>query len=234
MKKNIPVFAVLAIAFVIVGAVGYFAAIRPKGGEAAQLQQQIADLDAKVTEARLAQRRRDQAPAIKVADLFDLSKAMPDREDMAGVMLELNTVARFTGNSFIDIRPQATVFRQGYKVQPIQLTFHGNYFDLTDFLFRLRNLVTVRDGVLRASGRLFTLDNIDFHQSPVEKFPAIEAVLLVSAYVFDETSTVTGVATAPVAPTETTTTAATTTAPTTAPTSTTTPAPSTEAAGGTP
>ena len=63
-------------------------------------------------------------------------------------------------NIFIAITPQGTVSRTGYKVQPIQLTFHGNYFDLTDFLFRMRNLVTVRDGVLRASGRLFTLDRV--------------------------------------------------------------------------
>ena len=41
------------------------------------------------------------------------------------------------------------------------LTFEGNYYDLTDFLFRLRNLVSVRDGVLEANGRLYTLDALD-------------------------------------------------------------------------
>jgi Tfp pilus assembly protein PilO len=231
MKKDVPVLVVIAAALLIVGAVGYFALIRPKGGEAARLQEQITELDAKVTEARLAQRQLDQAPSIKVADLFDLSKAMPDNEDMAGVILELNAVAASTGIRFIAITPQGTVSSTGYKVQPIQLTFHGNYFDLTDFLFRMRNLVTVRDGVLRASGRLFTLDNIDFHESPIDGFPEIEAVLVVSAYVFDSTSTGTGVATAPVTPTATTTTATTTSTDTTsAPTT----APSTEALGGTP
>ncbi|MEX2464646.1 MAG: type 4a pilus biogenesis protein PilO [Gaiellaceae bacterium] len=233
MKKNIPIFAVLAAAFLIVGAVGYFALIRPKGAESARLQEQITELDAKVTEARLAQRQLDRAPVIKVADLFDLSKAMPDKEDMAGVILELNSVAASTGIRFIAITPQGTAARDGYKVQPIQLTFHGNYFDLTDFLFRMRNLVTVRDGVLRASGRLFTLDNIDFHESPINGFPEIEAVLVVSAYVFDTASRGTGVVTAPVAPTDTTTTttATTTSADTTAATTT---APSTQALGGTP
>jgi Tfp pilus assembly protein PilO len=233
MKKDVPVLFVIAAALLIVGAVGYFALVRPKGGEAARLQEQITELDAKVIEARLAQRQLDQAPAIKVADLFDLSKAMPDKEDMAGVILELNAVAASTGIRFIAITPQGTVSSTGYKVQPIQLTFHGNYFDLTDFLFRMRNLVTVRDGVLRASGRLFTLDNIDFHESPIDGFPEIEAVLVVSAYVFDSTSTGTGVATAPVTPTATaTTTTATTTSTDT--TSAPTTAPSTEALGGTP
>lgn len=224
MKRQVPVVLVVAVALVIVAVVGYYALIRPKHGQAARLDVDIVELDAKVTEARLAQRQRDQAPAIKVAELFELSKAMPDEEDMAGVMLELNSVAASTGIRFVAIAPQAALARQGFKVQPIQLTFHGNYFDLTDFLFRLRNLVTVRDGVLRTSGRLFTLDTIDFHESPIDGFPQIEAILVVSAYVFDETSTATGVATAPPpAPTETTTT-----------TTATTTAPSTEAAEGTP
>jgi Tfp pilus assembly protein PilO len=230
VKKDVPVLAVVAAAFLIVAAVGYFALIRPKSGEAARLQEQITELDAKVTEARLAQRQLDQAPVIKVADLFELSKAMPDKEDMAGVILELNAVAASTGIRFIAITPQGTASRDGYKVQPIQLTFHGNYFDLTDFLFRLRNLVTVRDGVLRASGRLFTLDNIDFHESPINGFPEIEAVLVVSAYVFDSASTNTGAVTPPALPTETTATTTTTSTDTTA----TTPTPSTEAVGGTP
>lgn len=220
MKREVPVVLVVAVALVIVAVVGYYGLIRPKHGQAARLDEDIAELDAKVTEARLAQRQQDNAPAIKVAELFDLSKAMPDEEDMAGVMLELNSVAASTGIRFVAIAPLATFARQGYQVQPIQLTFHGNYFDLTDFLFRLRNLVTVRDGVLRTSGRLFTLDTIDFHESPIDGFPQIEAILVVSAYVFDEASTATEGTAAPPAPTDTTT--ATTTAP------------STEAVGGTP
>jgi type IV pilus assembly protein PilO len=238
MKRNVPVVLVVAIALVIVGAVGYFTLIRPKHAEAARLTEEIAGLDQKVMEARLAQRARDQAPAIRVAELFDLSKAMPNKEDMPGVILELNTVAAAAGIRFIAIAPQGTISKVGYKVQPIQLTFHGNYFGLSDFLFRLRNLVTVRDGVLRASGRLFTLDNIDFHQSPVNKFPEVEAVLVVSAYVFDPAAVPAGVPVTPppVTTTGATTTPAATTTTTTTPTTTgaTTTAPATAALGGTP
>jgi type IV pilus assembly protein PilO len=239
VKRNVPVLLVIAIALVIVAAVGYFALIRPKHGEAGRLTTEIAELDHKVTEARLAQRARAQAPAIRVAELFDLSKAMPNKEDMPGVILELNSVAASAGIRFIAIAPQGTISKVGYKVQPIQLTFHGNYFGLSDFLFRLRNLVTVRDGVLRASGRLFTLDNIDFHQSPIDKFPQVEAVMVVSAYVFDPSAVPACTAGAPPpAPTTTgattTTPAATTTAPTTTTTPATTTAPTTAALGGTP
>ena len=50
-------------------------------------------------------------------------------------------------------------------------------------LYDLRNLVRVRDGKLSADGRLFTLDQLDLHESQAG-FPEIEALLTVSAYTF--------------------------------------------------
>ena len=47
-------------------------------------------------------------------------------------------------------------------MQPIDLAFEGNYFSLTDFLYRLRRLVEVRHGKLDATGRLFSVGKIDF------------------------------------------------------------------------
>ena len=48
----------------------------------------------------------------------------------------------------------------------------------------MRNLVSVRDGKLAASGRFFTLDTLDMHEAP-DKFPQIQAILIVSAYIYD-------------------------------------------------
>ena len=61
------------------------------------------------------------------------------------------------------------------------LTFEGSYYDLTDFLFRLRNLVIVRDGELESAGRLFTLDALDLHEGSLG-FPQVQAAITVSAY----------------------------------------------------
>jgi hypothetical protein len=99
---------------------------------------------------------------------------------------------------------------------PIQLTFMGNYYGLTDFLFRLRSLVTVRGGALAATGRLFSVDSIDFGLG-VGGFPTISAKLSVSAYIYGTgTPAATGLAPPP-ASTDTTSTSTTTTtvAPTT-------------------
>jgi hypothetical protein len=84
----------------------------------------------------------------------------------------------------------------------VTLTFEGNYYDLTDFLYRLRNLVAVRDGVLGASGRLYTLDALDMQEAE-GGFPKIRATLTVSAYSFGSQPVSPGAGTAPTETTET-------------------------------
>jgi hypothetical protein len=137
---------------------------------------------------------------------------------MAGIILELNAVADSAGVRFVSIQPSESVTKGDYNSVPINLTFEGNYYDLTDFLFRLRNLVTVKEGVLEATGRLYTLDVLDLHEQPTERFPKIQAMLTISAYSFGAAPAAAGVApTATTAPATTTTTGTTTGATTTEP-----------------
>jgi len=183
MKKQIPIWPVIGLAIVIVAAIAFMVVIRPKRAEAGRLDEQIAEMQMKVSAAQLASRPQQQASAIKVADVFEVTKAMPDTDDMPGIILDLNSVAEATGIKFVSIQPSAATPKTGYTAIGITLTFEGNYFDLTDFLFRLRNLVTVRDGRLSSSGRLFTLDTLSMKESETG-FPNISANLTVSAYVF--------------------------------------------------
>ena len=69
----------------------------------------------------------------------------------------------------------------GFTAVPIKLTFEGNYYDLTDFLFRLRNLVIVRDGELEAAGRC-THSTSSTCTRATEGFPQMQATMTVSAY----------------------------------------------------
>jgi Tfp pilus assembly protein PilO len=112
---------------------------------------------------------------------------MPDTTDMSSVILELNAVATASGVEFISIAPQAPVAREGgFLAVPIKLTFEGSYYDLTDFLFRLRNLVIVRDGELESAGRLFTLDALDLHEGSLG-LPEVQAAITLSAYSYSPT-----------------------------------------------
>jgi Tfp pilus assembly protein PilO len=210
MKRHIPLWPVASLALLIVAVVGYFVLIGPKRAEAGRLGEEIESLETQVQTAKLAAQPKDAAVKLRVADLFELTKAMPDRDDMPGIILELNTIAEAAGIEFKAIAPQNHAAGEAYRSIPIGLTFQGNYYDLTDFLFRLRNLVAVRDGRLDASGRFFTLDAMDMHEGE-GGFPLIEAKLTVSAYVYDPNSH----STALVAPVPGTTVATTTGATTT-------------------
>jgi Tfp pilus assembly protein PilO len=181
VKRQIPVALVVAPALLIVAAVAFFLLVKPKMDESSSLDEQVTELQGKIDVA-LAAQRTSGGQAIKVADLFRLTKAMPDTTDISSVILELNAVATASGVEFISIAPQAPVTREGgFLAVPIKLTFEGSYYDLTDFLFRLRNLVIVRDGELESAGRLFTLDALDLHEGSLG-FPQIQAGITVSAY----------------------------------------------------
>jgi Tfp pilus assembly protein PilO len=184
VKKQIPLTPVIAAALLVVAIVAYWFLVHPKRSEIGRLSEDIEQLENEVRVATINVKKNEPVVRIRVADLFALAKAMPDAEDMPGVILEMNSVASAAGIEFISIAPQApTTSATGYRVLPIALKFEGNYFDLTDFLFRLRNLVAVRDGRLAARGRLFTLDQLDFHEG-AGGFPQIEAGLTVAAYVY--------------------------------------------------
>ena len=120
---------------------------------------------------------------IKVADLFRLTKAMPSQADIADVLLELSTMAHQTGIDFRSIQPTASTTVGAYQVIPINVIFDGNFYDLADFLYRLRNLVDVRNGTLDATGRLFTVDSLSFGEG-LRRFPEIQATMTIDAYTY--------------------------------------------------
>ncbi len=176
----------LAGALVIVLVAGWFVVIAPKRSEAAKLQDQIDDTQAQIVVAqRGGSQSEPQAPAIRVADLFELSRAMPNRADMPGMLLQLSDVAAETGVTFESIKPHDPVPLGSYQQIAVDLVFEGHFYDLSDFLYRLRNLVGVHDGVLDATGRLFSVDSISFDEGQLQ-FPHVKAALTVSAYIFGD------------------------------------------------
>src|SRR6185312_2488431 len=106
------------------------------------------------------------------ADLFQLSRAMPDKPDLPDVLLQLSEIARETGVTFKSITPSAPVATVTYQQLPIDLVFEGHFYDLADFLYRVRNLVGVHEGQLDATGRLYAVDSVSLDEGQV-KFPEV-------------------------------------------------------------
>ena len=189
MKRTLPmpaVIAIMAVGFLVAAAGGYFVLIQPQHSKAASLQKQIADTQDAIDSARALTLQAKKAAQIRVADLFRLTKAMPDQTDMPDIVLELNQVAQQSGITFEQITPATTaVALSGYEAIPITVEFQGNFYELSDFLYRLRNLVDVRHGALDANGRLFAIDTISFAEAPPPPgFPEIRAHLVIDAFVF--------------------------------------------------
>jgi hypothetical protein len=191
---------VIAGALALGALASYFLLISPQNSKAAELGKEAEAVRAELTQRRALSLEARQIEPIRVADLFRLTKAIPDEVDMPGVILELNRIARETGIRFDSITPQAPAdSASGYQVVPINLVFQGNYFELSDFMFRVRSLVGVRGGRLDATGRLFVVDSVAFSEG-VKKFPQIQATLTVSAFVYGTAASAGATPTAPPAP----------------------------------
>jgi Tfp pilus assembly protein PilO len=184
--KNLPkpaAIAIVVVSLLVVTALGYFLLISPQRSKSSELEKQTASVQAQIQQLRIQTTQVRQTQPIRVADLFRVSKAMPSTDDMPGVLLELNRIAREAGIRFESITPQEGADAGGYLRRPIDLVFDGNFYELSDFLFRLRSLVRVRSGQLEATGRLFTVNSLTFVESE-RQFPDIKATLSVSAFVY--------------------------------------------------
>jgi type IV pilus assembly protein PilO len=185
-RKPLPQSAMIAIvvgAVLVFGLVGWFLVVHPQGGKLSNLKSQAADVQEKIDAYNQQVAAARSAPKIEVADVYRLAKAMPDKTDMPDLVLELSQLARDTGIRFDSISPQPAASIGSYTVLPISVTFNGNFYNLADFLYRLRSLVTVHAGRLDATGRLFAVDTLTFNESEF-KFPQIQATLVVDAFVY--------------------------------------------------
>ncbi len=175
--------AIVGAVILVYAAAGYFMVVSPKKAESARLDEEIATTQVELRDALAATAAQEDTQPIAVADIFRLSTAMPNTPDMQGILVELQRIADETGIRFKSITPQSALPVAAYQVVPIDVAFDGSFYALSDFLFRLRTLVTVRRGELHAAGRLFSVATVDFSESD-RGFPLLSATLKLNAYVY--------------------------------------------------
>ena len=170
----------------LVAIAGFLFALRPKQSEEASLKREIAATQTQLAAARAKAGQKPQA--IRSTELFQLSQAMPDAPDMPGLLLQLNDLANAAGITLTSISPLSPQQEAGYQAIPIRLVFEGDYYRLTDLLYRMRTLVSVRSGSLETAGRLFSVDTISFGPGAAG-FPSVKATIEVSAFSYGTAST---------------------------------------------
>lgn len=204
---------------------GWFLLISPQRATAKSIAASVAATQLQIQEAKKPVVQPSPSavaqPEIKTANLYNIAKAMPSTLDTPNLLLELDQVAREAGVTLSTIQPgqpAATPSATGYSTVPINLTFNGDFYSLTDLLYRLRSLVTVRDGELVTSGRLLAVGSVGLGPSGggSASSGSLSATVTVNAYVYGGTPAAPPVA-APAATDTTGTTTTTTTSTTTTP-----------------
>jgi Tfp pilus assembly protein PilO len=178
-------FGAIGLGLLLLAVAGYLGIVSPEGAKAMKVQKEAAAVQAQIYQRRAEVRAGLHPPTIQTADLFRLARAMPDRTDMPGIILTLSELARSAGISFDLIEPATggAPSSTSYETHRIHLMFNGDFYGLSDFLYRLRSLVSVHDGRLDAGGRLFNVDTLTFNV-PADGFPLISAEIFVNAYVY--------------------------------------------------
>jgi hypothetical protein len=202
-------YGIVAGGLLVYALFGWFVLVGPKRAAAAGLKEQVAAAEQSLADTRRAAAASPDAQPIKVADIFRLSTAMPSTPDMPGILLELSRIAGESGIQFNSITPQLSKQTGAYQSVPISLEFNGNFYELSDFLFRLRTLVGIRHGELHSSGRLFVVRSLIFVANAAD-FPDLSASLTVETFVYGSAAPATTAppATPPAEGTATTTTPA--------------------------
>lgn len=174
-----------ALAVILVAVAGYMFLVSPQKAEATKVQKQVVTEQGAIVQRRAELRAGLHPPTIETADVYRLARAMPDRQDMPGIILTLSEVASEAGIQFSLIEPESAPLPTAgsYQAYRIHLQFSGDFYGLSDFLYRLRSLVVVHDGKLEATGRLFNVEQLAFSVAG-KSFPQISADLFVDAYVY--------------------------------------------------
>lgn len=171
--------ALVATALLAVALLGYLVLIAPKRSAAGDLHAQIEATEAQLR-VRPANQRVQPAPRIDAADLFRVTRAVPDEPGIPEVILQLTQLASESRVSFESISPGPPVEGEGYGAVPITVVADGRYFNVSTLLARIRGLVGSQGGELTARGRLLTVDSVSLAEG-AQGFPQTRATLHINA-----------------------------------------------------
>jgi Tfp pilus assembly protein PilO len=201
-RKKLPKST--AIALIVGGdlvllALGWFMLVSPQRATARSTATAVQAAEVQIEQARApvvtpSAVTQPKQPEIRTAYLYKLSKAMPTTTDMPNLLLELTQVVRSAGVQLLQISPTPTDPTTG--ATSITLSVSGDFYSVTDLLYRLRSLVAVHNGVLDVSGRLFSITSVSLTPSGTGR--TLNSSVVLSAYTFGAAAAAAAAAATPV------------------------------------
>ncbi len=196
----------VSVALIMVVLLGWFVLIAPQRSKAAKLDSDIGQTNvqlAAVTSLLQGPIGKQSAAALRVSEV-----AIPDDTKMSQILRQLSASASAAGIELDGVTPGSLVAGTGAEVLPITMNVKGRYFALQSFLRDLRSKAVLDGETIRATGRLYTVDSIQFSGQGSSAAGEsggglVQATLAVNAFIYAPTAV-------PTAPTTTTTSSATT------------------------
>ncbi len=190
-KKGMIVAAVAGLAAVL--AAGWLLVVAPERKQADELAAKVTASQAELAEKQAELARPSAQVRVKADDLFRLSKALPGQIDSAGVLLDLDRLAKTNKLTLWGLTPAQPVPTADMLQQPYTAVLEGRFTNVSKFLREVRKLVGIQRGRLAVKGRVYTVDQVTLEQpAGGETFPVVRATVTVNAYGFAPTTPVPG------------------------------------------
>jgi Tfp pilus assembly protein PilO len=183
--SNRSAVAVGCAAFVVVVAALWFLLVSPERSQAKTLEADVAAAQAELDEKKAALANPSAAVTVRASDVFRLAKALPEDANVAGVILDVNRLAKTHKLTLEGFQPTAVVPVTGYYAQPLTVTVQGRFGDVSKFVTELRDLVRVKNGRLSVQGRLYSVSEVRLAKPEGKAvFPVVRAGVLLNAFGF--------------------------------------------------
>lgn len=204
-KRDKVLLSVLGVLLAVGGM--YWFVVKPAKAEVASHQATLEVLEADTGAlrdqlSRLAKERNGEQN--RMVEGFALAKAVPNRPQVASAVIQLQGLAQRSNVALSGVRTTNVTDYGGITATEMTVEVIGRYFDISDFMFRMHNQVTVDDQQRPAvKGRLFATKGFemtlvgDTDQQPKKVAHAVRQKLTV--LVFTRTPAVAAVPLTPAA-----------------------------------
>jgi Tfp pilus assembly protein PilO len=185
--------AVAAVGVLAIVLVGWFALVSPQRSKASELDGKISESQTALQLADALTKGGQQRQT--AAEARVLVKAMPNETQMSEILRQLSSAAKATRVRVNSVTPSAAAPLAGYEAVPMSVVVEGRYLGIANFLGRLRSLVGVGPQKVRAKGRLYSVDSVQFVGGTGET--PLQATMAVNAYRYGGAATPASAGTAP-------------------------------------
>jgi Tfp pilus assembly protein PilO len=162
----------------------WFVLVSPKRSEATALEQDVAAKQVELSQKQAELRSPQAAVKVRASDLYRVTKALPDANDMSAIILDVNRLAASNKLLFRSLTPQPSILGTGSLQLPMTVVVQGRFRDVSSFLGDVRKLVRVRGGILDARGRAYSVSTVELGSPDEASFPVVKATVTVNAHAY--------------------------------------------------